>query len=172
VQVVEGPELRTIYLGFDHEREQLLYSDVQGRNPLKDRRVREAIYRAIDADGLVRRRDARQGLAGRDDGEPLPHRRAGRPERAPALRPGGRAAPVGGGGVSERLLGRHRLPNDRYVNDERTCQAVAAMLARVGIRLQVQSEPTGVWSRRTANRDFSMFMLGHAGCRSPTATRR
>ena len=30
VQVIEGPELRTIYLGFDHERDQLLYSDVQG----------------------------------------------------------------------------------------------------------------------------------------------
>src|SRR4029079_6478556 len=29
---IEGPELRTIYLGFDHERDQLLYSDVQGRN--------------------------------------------------------------------------------------------------------------------------------------------
>jgi len=54
-------------------------------------------------------------------------------------------------------------PNDRYVNDERTCQAIAAMLARIGVRLQLQSEPTAVWSRRTANRDFSMFMLGHAG---------
>ncbi len=54
VQVIEGPELRTIYLGFDHERDELLYSDVRGRNPLRDRRVREAIYRAIDVNALVR----------------------------------------------------------------------------------------------------------------------
>jgi peptide/nickel transport system substrate-binding protein len=37
------------------------------------------------------------------------------------------------------------------------------LLGRIGVRLQLQSEPTAVWSRRTANRDFSMFMLGHAG---------
>jgi peptide/nickel transport system substrate-binding protein len=163
VQIVEGPELRTIYLGFDHERDQLLYSDVQGRNPLKDRRVREAIYRAIDVNSLVR--NVMRGKAWpagmmvspfltgapQDLNDRLPYD----PDSARRL-----LAEAGyPNGFSVGIV----CPNDRYVNDERTCQAVAAMLSRVGIRLQLQSEPTAVWSRRTANRDFSMFMLGHAG---------
>ena len=53
-------------------------------------------------------------------------------------------------------------PNDRYVNDERICQAVAAMWARAGIRVTVQSETTALWSRRTASLNVSAFMLGHA----------
>ncbi len=163
VQVIEGPELRTIYLGFDHERDELLYSDVRGRNPLRDRRVREAIYRAIDVPSLVRSvmrekawpagmmvspflTGAPQDLNDRLPYDPEASRRllaeAGYPQ-----------------GFSVGIV----CPNDRYVNDERTCQAIAAMLARIGIRLQLQSEPTAVWSRRTANRDFSMYLLGHAG---------
>lgn len=31
-------------------------------------------------------------------------------------------------------------PNDRYVNDEAICQAVAAMLARIGIRVDVNAQ--------------------------------
>jgi peptide/nickel transport system substrate-binding protein len=163
VQVVEGPELRTIYLGFDHQRDQLLYSDVQGRNPLQDRRVREAIYRAIDVEALVR--GVMRGkawpagmmvspyLAGAP--RELNERLAFDPEASRRL-----LAEAGyPNGFSVGIV----CPNDRYVNDERTCQAIAGMLARVGIRLQLQSEPTSVWSRRTANRDFSIFMLGHAG---------
>ena len=163
VQVIEGPELRTIYLGFDHERDQLLYSDVQGRNPLKDRRVREAIYRAIDVDALVR--CVMRGKAWPAGMMVSPYL-AGAPQDLNARLP---FDPE----MSKRLLAEAGYPNgftvgivcpnDRYVNDERICQAVAGMLARVGIRLQLQSEPTSVWSRRTANRDFSMFMLGHAG---------
>jgi len=163
VQVIEGPELRTIYLGFDHEREQLLYSDVQGRNPLRDRRVREAIYRAIDVDALVR--GVMRGKAWPAGMMVSPYL-AGAPQDLNTRLPFDPEA-------SRRLLAEAGYPNgfsvgivcpnDRYVNDERTCQAIAGMLARVGIRLQLQSEPTAVWSRRTANRDFSMFMLGHAG---------
>jgi len=163
VQVIEGPELRTIYLGFDHERDQLLYSDVQGRNPLQDRRVREAIYRAIDVDALVR--TVMRGKAW-PAGMMVSPFLTGAPQDLNARLPFDPDA-------SRRLLTEAGYPNgfsvgivcpnDRYVNDERTCQAIAAMLARIGVRLQLQSEPTAVWSRRTANRDFSMFMLGHAG---------
>ncbi|HWT10361.1 MAG TPA: ABC transporter substrate-binding protein, partial [Roseomonas sp.] len=40
VSIMQGPELRTIYLGMDQLRPQLLKSDVQGRNPFQDVRVR------------------------------------------------------------------------------------------------------------------------------------
>ena len=46
--VLTGPELRTIFLGMDQVRDELLYSNVKGKNPFKDIRVREAFYKAVD----------------------------------------------------------------------------------------------------------------------------
>lgn len=47
-QVLKGPELRTIFLGMDQVRDELLYSNVKGKNPFKDIKVREAFFKAID----------------------------------------------------------------------------------------------------------------------------
>lgn len=160
--VVQGPELRTIYIGFDQWRDELLYSDVRGRNPLRDRRVREALYRAID-EGAIRHslmRDeawpagfmASPQLAGapQDLNERLPF------DLVEARRLLAEAGYAEGFGLGLAC------PNDRYVNDERICQAIAAMWARVGVRVRMQTETTAVWSRRTAGGDVSAFMLGHA----------
>src|SRR5205085_5456334 len=46
--VVQGPELRTIFLGMDQKRDELQFSNVKGKNPFKDKRVRQAVYQAID----------------------------------------------------------------------------------------------------------------------------
>ena len=54
IRVVEGPEVRTIFLAMDVFRDELLYSDVRGRNPLKDLRVRQALYHAIDIQAIHR----------------------------------------------------------------------------------------------------------------------
>jgi peptide/nickel transport system substrate-binding protein len=163
LQVVQGPELRTIYLGFDLFRDQLLTSDVVGRNPFKDHRVREAIYRAIDIDAIrhVVMRDtswpagmmASPFLTGApsDLNERLPYD----PELAKRL--------LAEAGYPDGFATAIACPNDRYVNDARICEAVAAMLAKIGVRLQVQAETTAAWSRRTASLDVSMFMLGFAG---------
>ena len=35
-QVLKGPELRTIFLGMDQVRDELLYSNIKGKNPFKD----------------------------------------------------------------------------------------------------------------------------------------
>ena len=51
-KVLQGPELRTIFLGFDQYRPELRYSNVKGKNPFKDVRVREAFYLAIDENAI------------------------------------------------------------------------------------------------------------------------
>ncbi len=52
VRLIKGPELRTVFLGFDESRDVLLNSDVQDRNPFKDRRVRQAFNEAIDVEAI------------------------------------------------------------------------------------------------------------------------
>ncbi|MFY7906341.1 MAG: ABC transporter substrate-binding protein, partial [Burkholderiaceae bacterium] len=53
-KVLQGPELRTIFLGMDQKRDELLYSNVKGKNPFKDKRVRQAFYQAIDINSIQR----------------------------------------------------------------------------------------------------------------------
>jgi len=53
-KVLQGPEIRTIFLGMDQKRDELLYSNVKGKNPFKDLRVRKAVYHAIDINGIQR----------------------------------------------------------------------------------------------------------------------
>ncbi|HSV46429.1 MAG TPA: ABC transporter substrate-binding protein, partial [Ramlibacter sp.] len=50
--VMQGPELRTIFLGMDQKRDELLSSSVKGKNPFKDKRVRQAFYQAIDIEPI------------------------------------------------------------------------------------------------------------------------
>ncbi len=54
-KVLVGPELRTIFLGMDQKRDELLYSSVKGKNPFKDRRVRQAFYQRSTSRGSGRR---------------------------------------------------------------------------------------------------------------------
>ena len=51
-KVMTGPELRTIFLNLDSSRDELKYSNIKGRNPFKDARVRKAIYQAIDIEAI------------------------------------------------------------------------------------------------------------------------
>jgi peptide/nickel transport system substrate-binding protein len=48
VRIHQGPELRTVFIGMDQQRDELLKSDVRGRNPFRDVRVRRAMQQAID----------------------------------------------------------------------------------------------------------------------------
>src|SRR5205823_3664319 len=54
-KVLTGPEIRTIFLGFDQMRDELKYSSVKGKNPFKDVRVRKAFYEAIDIEAIKSR---------------------------------------------------------------------------------------------------------------------
>ena len=45
LHVYEGRENRVIFLQMDQARDELLYSNVKGKNPFKDLRVRKAFYR-------------------------------------------------------------------------------------------------------------------------------
>jgi len=51
-------------------------------------------------------------------------------------------------------------PNDRYINDEAICRAVAAMLGKVGIRVDVAARPMREHQPRLRNRESDFYMLG------------
>ena len=110
VRIIQGPELRTIYLGMDQTRDELLFSSVKGKNPFKGR-ARPARAGAGDRRGGDHQpRDARTGRADLGDVGAGRERLQPGPERATEGRSGGGEEAAGGGGLSRRLHGDAGLP--------------------------------------------------------------
>jgi peptide/nickel transport system substrate-binding protein len=161
-KVVRGQENRIVFFGFDQRRDELLYSSVKGKNPFKDVRVRQAVYQAIDIEALRTRtmRGSAQPTGGMTPSilpsspeieQRLPHD----PARAKQL-----LADAGYPSGFEVTLD---CPNNRYVNDEEICIAVAAMLTRVGIQTKVTAMPRATYFPKLEKHDTSFFMLGWGG---------
>ena len=54
-------------------------------------------------------------------------------------------------------------PNDRYVNDERICQAAASMLAKIGVKVTLLAQTKSKYFGKVLaqnNYDTSFFLLG------------
>jgi peptide/nickel transport system substrate-binding protein len=160
LKVLQGPELRVIFLGMDQRRDQLLFSDVKGKNPFKDKRVRQAFYQAIDVEGIKRTvmRGAATPIATmwpeQVNGFPadLNKRLPYDPEAARKL--------LAEAGYPNGFQVTMNCPNDRYVNDASICQAVAANLARIGVKINLEAETKGTYFPKILRRDTSFYMLG------------
>lgn len=159
-RVIVGAELRTIFLGMDQKRDELLYSSVKGKNPFKDKRVRQAFYQSIDINGIQRTvmRGASRptalmvgpGINGWTEAQDkrLPYDT----EAAKKL--------LADAGYPQGFEITMNCPNDRYVNDGQICQSVAAGLARIGVKVNLATETKGTYFPKVLRRDTSFYLLG------------
>jgi peptide/nickel transport system substrate-binding protein len=131
------------YLTFDQARPELADSDIKGRNPFQDLRVRRAVYHALNMPLIIDKVLRGQGqptgafLSPLVDGSPpeLDKRLPYDPARA------------------RQLLGEAGYPSGFAITldcvnvawRENVCQAMAAMLTQVGIRTTLRSSPTGTF---------------------------
>ena len=155
-------ETRTIFLGLDQGSPQLRSSDVKGKNPFADRRVRQAVYQAIDEETI--RDQVMHGLAIPSGIIVQPRVNGYAPELAtrPPFDPGTAKALLVAAGYPEGFAVTLDCPNDRYINDEAICRAAAAMLGEVGIRVTVAARPMREHFPRIKNRQTDFYMLGWA----------
>jgi len=160
LKVLQGPELRTVFLGMDQYRDELLDSSVKGRNPFKDRRVREAFLRAIDID-TIRARIMR-GAATPTALMVAPGVQGFVAElnRRPPFDPEAAKRLLAEAGYPEGFEVGMNCPNDRYVNDGAICQAVAANLARVGVKVRLHAETKTTYFPKILRRETSFYLLG------------
>ncbi|MBK8529583.1 MAG: ABC transporter substrate-binding protein [Rubrivivax sp.] len=160
LKVVDGPEVRTIYLAPDVGSADLKYSNIKGKNPLADKRVRQALSLAIDRAGI--QRGIMRGLS-------IPAALMVAPGvngNDPALDTPAKVDVEG----AKKLLAdagypsgfelRLNCPNNRYVNDEEICQAVVAMWAKVGVKTSLAAENMATFIQKVQNFDTSMYLLG------------
>jgi peptide/nickel transport system substrate-binding protein len=160
--VMTGPELRTIFIGMDQTRDELLYSNIKGKNPFKDIRVREAFYKAIDIE-LIKTRVMR-GLS-------TPSALMIAPQLFPLSKdftrpkfdPDGAKKLLTEAGYPDGFEVTMDCPNDRYVNDAAICQAIVGMLARIGVKVNLLAQPKAQYFAKVlkpGGYQTSFYMLG------------
>lgn len=162
-----GPELRTIFLGMDQHRDELLHSSVKGKNPFKDRRVRAAFYHAINVDAIKKK--VMRGLSspsalmvavapgingGDDPKNPKYPRLAYDVAKAKSL--------LKEAGYGDGFEVGMDCPNNRYVNDEAICTATVGMLAKIGIKVNLLAQPKAQYFAKVLapKLDTSFYLLG------------
>ncbi len=163
VRALTGPEARTIFLGMDQIRDELLYSSVKGKNPFKDVRVRKAFAAAIDLEAIkkaiMRGAATPSGLMwapqieGFEASANTPYKYD--PEMSKKL--------LTEAGYGDGFTVTMDCPNNRYVNDEKICQAVAGMLAKVGVKIDLLAQPKSKYFAKVMAQggyDTSFYLLG------------
>lgn len=157
---------RVIYLAFDQARDQTPFvTDKAGavlpNNPLKDVRVRQAISKAINRQGIVERVFEGDAIPA---GGLLPEGAFGaslllKPD--PLDQEGARKLLAAAGYPNGFALTLHG-PNDRYPNDERVLQAIGPMLTRVGIDAKVVTLPWATYASQASapNYAYSVMLFG------------
>ncbi|NYT58628.1 ABC transporter substrate-binding protein [Alcaligenaceae bacterium] len=163
VKVMNEPEARSVFIGMDQHRDELLFSNIKGKNPFKDKRVRQAIDLTVDTNVINQKimRGAAKPLGtligdkinGYDESFGAPYK--------PDLDKAKKLMTEAGypDGFSVQL----DCPNDRYVNDEKICQAVASMLARIGIKIDLLAQTKSKYFAKVllqAGNNTSMYLLG------------
>ena len=161
-KLMAGPELRVIHLFLDSKRDELLYSNVKGKNPFKDPRVRKAFYQAIDIEAIKSKVMRNLSTPTALLIAPSLFSRAAEIKRWP-YDPAAAKALLAEAGYPNGFEVTMHCPNDRYVNDEQICQAATSMLARAGVKVTLQAQPKAQFFGRAGSSggfDTSFGMLG------------
>ncbi len=164
-RLVDTVDIGTQYLGFDQSRGELQFADVKGRNPFKDLRVRRAIYQAIDVDAIVAK--VLRGLAA-PTGSHVSTRVDGYlPELDKRLLydPAASRALLKDAGYPEGFGVTLDCVNVAFRSA--VCQAIAGMLAQVGIRVNFQPSPTSQFFPKLTQATSSFFEFGWSPATDP-----
>ena len=164
IKVLNGVENRVVFIGMDQARDELLYSSVKGKNPFKDKRVRQALYQSIDIETIKTK--LMRGQAFPTGGITVSPLGAFNDPAIEKRRPFDVAAAnklMADAGYPQGFEVTLNCPNNRYINDEKICLALAAMWAKINIKVKVDAQPRAIYFPRLDKLDVSLYMLGWGG---------
>src|SRR5262249_55887458 len=138
-----GPENRTIFCGMDVSSPELASSNVKGKNPFADKRVRQAINMAIDREAIKRAVMRGQSVPAGIIAPPFVHGYTKELDTLPKVDIARATSLLKEAGYGDGFAVTLHCPNDRYINDEAICPAATAMLAKVGIKVDLVAQPKG-----------------------------
>ncbi len=155
---IEGTaQLRTIFFGFNLTTDNLVSTE---GNPFAKPEVRKAVSVALDR-GLIQKKIMRgvsvpttilayPGTQGHTDA--LAAVEKGNPKKAKEM--------LAAAGYPDGFSVQLDCPNNRYVNDESICQAAVSMLAKAGIKVNLNALPKDQWMPLLLEDKSDFYMLG------------
>ena len=149
VEVISQPARRAIYMGI---------GNAEG-TPYADIRVRQAIAHAINEPEIIEKIMHGQATIAHQipdvptvGYDPSIKRLGYDPEKAKKL-----LAEAGyADGFEITIAG----PNDRYINDEKICEAVAKYLAKVGLKVKLDVKPKSIFFDEITSYKHNFYLLG------------
>lgn len=163
------PSHRSIFLQMDQDRGATPFIRAKDGsaipNPLKDRRVREALSLAINRDAIVSRTMDGNAVAA---GQFLPEGYFGRSPNLPPLKVDLERAKalLASAGYPNGFAVTLHAPTGRYVNDARIAEAIAQMWTRLGLEATFEAIPVATYFGRALSGgpdkspEFSITMWG------------
>ena len=160
LKVIDGPENRTIFFALDLGSDEIRGSNVKGKNPFKDKRVREAMSLAIDREAIKRTLMRGLSIPAAIMVAPVTYGWTQELDTVPKADVARAKQLMTDAGYADGFETPLACPNDRYVNDEEICQAVVSMWARIGIRAKLQTQPMTQHSVALQRFDLPLYMYG------------
>jgi peptide/nickel transport system substrate-binding protein len=162
LKLLQTPELRTIYLGFNQNKNELASSDVKGKNPFKDQRVREAVALAIDEPAIASRVMLGLGHPTAEMWGPGVNGYDAALDVRPKADPAKAKQLLADAGYPNGFRVAMDCPNDRYVMDEQICTAIVSMEARIGIKVDLNAQTKAKYFNKilAPNYDTDFYLLG------------
>jgi peptide/nickel transport system substrate-binding protein len=159
IKVLEGNENRTLFLNFDQGRDELLYG-TKGKNPFKDIRVRQAMLQTVDANAIHISVMRKLSLPTMSLIAPQVRGYSADLEKRPPVDIAKAKKLMADAGFASGFDVTLDCPDNRYINDQAICVAVAGMLAKIDIRVKVNAMPRALYFPKIQNSDTSMYLLG------------
>jgi peptide/nickel transport system substrate-binding protein len=160
LKVLDGHEVRTIFIGMDQHSAELKYSSVKGKNPFKDMRVRKALNIAVDRETIKRVTMRGLSIPAAIMVAPGVHGHSNDIDKVAAADAAGARKLLAEAGYPNGFEFGLDCPNNRYVNDEEICQALVGMWARIGLKAKLNAQPMATFIAKIQNFDHDAYMLG------------
>ena len=159
-KVESTPQARTIFFGMDQGIDELRSSNIKGKNPLKDKRVRLAMYHALDMDAIQDK--VMRGLSEPAGMITFPGVQGYTKELDTRLPydPNLSKKLLAEAGYPDGFEITLDCPNNRYINDEAICVAAVGMFAKVGIKVNLDAQPKSIHFKDLQNGLSDFYMLG------------
>lgn len=158
--VKTAPQNRVIFFGLNMDADDLASDNVEGKNPLADVRVRQAMNMAINREAIqkvvMRGQSAPAGMIAPPfvNGWSVEMDGASKTDLAAAK------ALMTEAGYGDGFSIRLDCPNDRYINDEAICQATVGMMGQIGITVNLDSKPKAQHFPLISGKQTDFYMLG------------
>jgi len=160
LDVRTAPQNRVIFFGMNMGDADLGSDNVDGKNPLADVRVRQAMSKAINRDAIkqvvMRGQSAPAGMIS----PPFVNGWDADMDASSSTDIEGAKALMAEAGYPDGFSLTLNCPNDRYINDEAICQAAVGMLAQIGVTVNLDAKPKAQHFPLINNLETDFYMLG------------